>query len=109
MILLNKPLLGMLLVGPLGTAHPAMAKTGNAYLTDRDGNPVLSGSGGCVHTGSWKTSMPTCPEPTLVVEDDQNMIVFAVDDSEFFGFDKVKLSDQAKHDLDSVVNAVDSA
>lgn len=100
---------GILLVGALSVAQPSLAAAADAYLTDAEGQPVLSGGGGCVHTGSWKTSMPTCPEPTLVVEDDQAMIVFAVDDAEFFGFDKAELNDQIKADLDDVMAAVDNA
>jgi len=62
-----------------------------------------------VHTGRWQESMPTCPEPTLVVEGGQAKFVFAADESEFFGFDQVSFSDQVKADLDSVVGAVDNA
>jgi outer membrane protein OmpA-like peptidoglycan-associated protein len=113
MTLTNKTVLGTafsaLLVGTLSMTLPEQASADGSYLTSGEGHPVLSSNGGCVHTGSWKDSMPTCPEPTLVVEDDDAMIVFAVDDSEFFGFDKVKLSDEAKADLDTVVGAVANA
>ncbi len=97
--------LGTLLVGALGIVQPVLAASQDAYPTDSEGQPVFSASG-CVHAGSWKKSMPTCPEPTVVVEDDKAMIVFAVGDEEFFGFDQVKLDDPVKRDLDALVNAV---
>lgn len=100
--------LGTLLVSALGIVQPVLAASEGAYPTDTEGQLVRSASG-CVHTGSWKESMPTCPEPTLVVEDDKALIVFTVDDAEFFNFDQVKLSDQVKTDLDAVVNAVQNA
>ena len=109
----SKPLFltlaGSLMLGALGIAQTAVAGPQGDYTVSPDGQPVVSGSGGCVHSGSWKKSMPTCPEPTLVIEDGKAMIVFAAADSEFFGFDKVKLSDEIKKDLDTMVSAVDSA
>ncbi|MCP5315638.1 MAG: OmpA family protein [Chromatiaceae bacterium] len=98
-----------LLTAAFGIAQPVVAATASAYLTDGSGQPVRSGAGGCVDSGSWKESMPTCPEPTLVVEEGRAMIVFAADDSAFFGFDKVKLSDETKADLDSIIDAVEDA
>jgi OOP family OmpA-OmpF porin len=97
-----------LLAGALITSGPIDAAE-HGYLKDAEGEPVVAGGGGCVHTGRWKESMPTCPEPTLVVEEGQAMIVFAAQDSEFFGFDRIKLSDQVKADLDAVVAAVQDA
>jgi outer membrane protein OmpA-like peptidoglycan-associated protein len=97
-----------LLAGALIASIPARAEE-HGYVEDAGGEPVMAGSGGCVHTGRWKESMPTCPEPTLVMEEGQAEIVFAADDSEFFGFDKVNLSDQVKADLDALVGAVDDA
>ncbi|MEJ2407216.1 MAG: OmpA family protein [Candidatus Thiodiazotropha sp.] len=85
-------LLGAVLISSLNFAQPVMANQGNAYEFDGTGQPVRSGDGNCVHTGSWNASMPTCPEPTMVLEESQGKIVFALDDSEFFGFDQVKLS-----------------
>jgi OOP family OmpA-OmpF porin len=41
--------------------------------------------------------------------DGKASIAFTADDSEFFGFDKVKLSDRIKKDLDTMVGAVESA
>ena len=98
-----------LLLGIFGTALAAETDTSGAYVKDSEGQPVHTGSGGCLHTGNWQESMPTCPEPTLVVEEGQAMIVFAADDAEFFGFDQVKLSDQIKADLDTVIGAVKDA
>jgi outer membrane protein OmpA-like peptidoglycan-associated protein len=102
-------LLGTMLIGSLAFAQPALSAQESGYALDINGDPVHSGSGGCVHTGAWKASMPTCPEPTLVLEEDQAKIVFALDDSEFFGFDQVKLTDQAKADLNALISAVDGA
>ena len=113
MIIANRTVLSTavtaLLVGALRTALPARAGIERAYPTDGENRPILSGSGGCVHSGSWKESMPTCPEPTVVVEEGQGKIVFSVDDAEFFGFDQVQLSDQTKADLDAMVGAVENA
>lgn len=86
----------------------APAAWADGYLVNAEGQPVQA-STGCVHTGDWRKSMPTCPEPTVIVEEGKVKIVFALDDSEFFGFDKVQLSDQAKQDLDSLVAAIKNA
>jgi outer membrane protein OmpA-like peptidoglycan-associated protein len=102
-------LLGAVLISSLNFAQPVMANQGNAYEFDGTGQPVRSGDGNCVHTGSWNASMPTCPEPTMVLEESQGKIVFALDDSEFFGFDQVKLSKPAKDDLNALVSAVKDA
>jgi outer membrane protein OmpA-like peptidoglycan-associated protein len=98
----------ILLAGVMATSISARADQ-QGYLKDSAGEPLLAGGGGCVHTGRWRDSMPTCPEPTLVVEEGQAMIVFAADDSEFFGFDQVKLSERVKMDLDTLVSAVQDA
>jgi outer membrane protein OmpA-like peptidoglycan-associated protein len=102
-------LLGALLISSLNFAQPVMADQASAYEFDGAGLPVRSGDGNCVHTGSWNASMPICPEPQMVLEEDQGKIVFALDDSEFFGFDQVKLSDPAKSDLNALVSAVKDA
>ncbi len=96
------------LLGALATASLAHAGGENPYVTDSEGQPVRTENSGCVHSRAWKDSMPTCPEPTLVVEEGKSRIVFAVDDAEFFGFDQVKLSDEVKADLDAVVNSVEN-
>jgi len=102
-------LFSAVLAGSFSVAQPAMAGQESGYAVDSDGQPVLSGSGECMHTGSWEASMPACPEPTVVFEEDQARILFTLDDSEFFGFDQVSLSQQAKADLDGMVNALKSA
>lgn len=112
MKLLNKTVmsatLGLLLAGPLGIVQPVLAAPSGGYPTDGAGQPVRS-LDGCVHSGSWQSSMPVCPEPTFLIEEDEATVVFDVDDQEFFGFDQVKLGDQVKADLDSLVNAVQNA
>ncbi len=106
---LYKSMLGAVLIGTLSSVQPAMAGEASGYVFDSAGQPVLTRSGGCVHTGSWDASMPACPEPTLVFEEDQGKILFALDDSEFFGFDEITLSDRAKADLDTMINAVEDS
>jgi OOP family OmpA-OmpF porin len=81
----------------------------DSYLTDSRGEPVTTGYGQCVHGMNWNKSMPPCPEPTVVVDDEQVKIVFAIDDSEFFGFDKVTLGDKTKDRLDRMAAAIKSA
>ncbi len=106
---LYQSLFGAVLAGTLSVAQPAMAGQESGYVVDSDGQPVLSGSGECMHTGSWVPSMPVCPEPTVVFEEERARILFTLDDSEFFGFDQVTLSRQAKADLDDMANALKDA
>lgn len=93
-----------------GSLTTGFAAGNDAYLTDNEGQLVHDSYGNCVHTGEWNDSMPSCPgEPSLAIENDQAMLFFTANDSEFFGFDQVKLSDTVKHDLDSLVGLVDDA
>jgi len=106
---LYQSLFGAVLAVSFSIAQPAMAGQESGYVVDSEGQPVRSGSGECLHTGSWVPSMPTCPEPAVVFEEDQTRILFTLDDSEFFGFDQVALSRQAKADLDDLVKALQDA
>jgi len=53
--------------------------------------------------------MPPCQKPAVVVDDEKAKIVFALDDSEFFGVDKATLSGASMKDLDRLVSAVHTA
>ncbi len=96
------------LLSAVGAMLSAPVAAADAWLSIREGQPIHLGSG-CVHTGEWKTSMPTCPEPTLVHENGRAMIVFTLDDAALFNFDQVKLSDRARTNLDALVASVDKA
>ncbi|MEJ2622440.1 MAG: OmpA family protein [Candidatus Thiodiazotropha sp.] len=107
MKLTHTTILGSVFAGALTLANPVMASEIPGYLYDIAGQPVTSGSGECVHTGAWNDSMPTCPEPNVVFEKSDGLIQYTIDDSEFFGFDKVSLSDSVKTDLNSLVGSVE--
>ncbi|MET0028084.1 MAG: OmpA family protein [Candidatus Thiodiazotropha sp.] len=107
MKLKHKTILGSVFAGALTLANPVLASEVPGYLYDIAGQPVTSGSGECVHTGAWNDAMPTCPEPNVVFEESKGLIQYTLDDSEFFGFDKVTLSDHVKADLDSLVSSVE--
>jgi outer membrane protein OmpA-like peptidoglycan-associated protein len=107
MKLTHKTLLGSVFAGTLTFATPLLASEIPGYLYDSDGQPVTSSSGECVHTGAWNDSMPTCPEPNVVFEQSDDLIQYTLDDSEFFGFDKITLSNNVKADLDSLVSSID--
>lgn len=95
-------------VAALGAGVPARA-AGDAYLKDAGGTPVTSGDRVCVHGMDWNASMPPCPEPTVVVDDETVKIVFALDDSEFFGSDRATLNESSRRDLSRLVAALKSA
>lgn len=97
-----------LLLSATGAMLSVPVAAADAWLSNREGQPIHLGSG-CIHTGEWKTSMPTCPEPTLVHENGRAMIVFSLDDAALFDFDQAKLSDRARVNLDALVASVDKA
>ena len=97
-----------LLVAGLGTVVPARA-AGDTYLKDAGGKPVTSADRVCVHGMDWNKSMPPCPEPTVVVDHETVKIVFALDDSEFFGSDRATLSEKSRRDLSRLVSALKTA
>lgn len=97
-----------LLLSAAGAMFCAPVSAADAWLSNSAGHPIRLGSG-CIHTGEWKTSMPTCPEPTLVHENGRAMIVFSLDDAALFYFDHAKLSERARMDLDALVASVDKA
>jgi outer membrane protein OmpA-like peptidoglycan-associated protein len=105
----SKTFIAGLLLGSVGFVPSVFASQEAPYLQNAEGAPVVAAGGGCVHSPSWNGTMPTCPEPTLVVEQGQAKIMFSVDDSEFFGFNKDQLNDKAKADLDAMVGAVQDA
>ncbi|MET0064868.1 MAG: OmpA family protein [Candidatus Thiodiazotropha sp.] len=51
--------------------------------------------------------MPACPLPNVVFEERNGLLQYTLDDSEFFGFDKVLLSEHIKADLDSLINNIE--
>ncbi|MEJ2591154.1 MAG: OmpA family protein [Candidatus Thiodiazotropha sp.] len=83
-----------------------MADFSNAYVVDSSGEPVTSSSGECVKTSAWSEASPPCPAPVIYVQDMPHTFVFDIDDASFFGFDRVKLSQDAKSDLNRIVAAV---
>lgn len=103
----NTALFGLLLAGTLGLSQAVLADS--TVLYNAEGQPVQSGTGGCVDTGDWNKSMPTCPEPTVVVKDHHVMVILSLADSEFFGFNKATLTADAKAKLDTMAAAIKDA
>jgi len=89
-----------------GTAQAAPRDTTPGYTGDSTGNIVLSGSGDCVHTGSWskdKATVVGCDGHVLDAQvktikgkglDAITLITFP--QAELFAFDKAELSDAGK-------------
>jgi outer membrane protein OmpA-like peptidoglycan-associated protein len=92
----------------LGTSIAVQA-AGDSYLEDTGGKPVMSGDQTCVHGMDWNRSMPPCPEPTVVVDEETVKVVFALDDSEFFGSDRATLNASSQKDLSRLVKTLKSA
>lgn len=97
-----------LFVAGIGTGVVAQA-AGDVYLTDPGGRPVTSGAQTCVHGMDWNKSMKPCPEPTVVVDENTVKIVFALDDSEFFGTDRATLNITSLKDLSRLVKTLQAA
>lgn len=104
-----QPMRIMLLCASALTLTCAFADGDGGYLTDSAGQPVMSGGGECVHTGSWNKSMSPCPAPKVVVSDAIDSYVFTIDEAEYFGFNRDSLSDQAKSDLDQLADTIGNA
>jgi outer membrane protein OmpA-like peptidoglycan-associated protein len=96
------------LVAGTGAGVTARAAGGDD-LRDAGHRPDTSGMQTCVDGMHWNSTMPPCPEPTVVVDDQTVKVVLALDDSEFFGSDRATLNAASLRHLSRLVRSLHAA
>lgn len=104
----NKTLLSATLIALLGIAQPSLAALHKPpFLHTAGHQTVVDGSGQPVSTQADESQQS--PQATLKIEDDEYLVVNAINGAEFFGFNNADLTAQAKADLDQLVQIVKDA
>lgn len=121
---MKKTIISLAILGCSLYSSIALADTGS-YLTDSRGEVVKSGTGLCIHTGSWKSgdTIPGCDEPTtennIVQKPALDRVIIppvtttpkaithgSISANLLFGFNKYHLTNEGKTLLKELVDSI---